>query len=102
MGRQCLATPDANGFGRQRARKLAELLELLVPPRGPLAGRVLTEALSVNGSAPAVPAATSRIIESKPDPKHHLVTRLKVQALGEQTYLDAGGFSGRTVGLESP
>jgi hypothetical protein len=63
---------------------------------------VLTEALSVNGSAPALPAVTSRSIESKPDPKHHLVTRLKAQAVGEQTYLDAGGFPGRTVGLESP
>jgi hypothetical protein len=49
-----------------------------------------------------LPAVTSRSIESKPDPKHHLVTRLKVQALGEQAYLDAGGFPGRTVGLESP
>jgi arylsulfatase A-like enzyme len=81
---------------------LAKLLELQAPPRGPLAGRVLAEALSTAGSAQALPAATSRIIESKPDPKHHLATRLKIQVLGEQTYLDAGGFPDRTVGLDSP
>ena len=79
---------------------LAKLLELLAPPKGPLGGRVLKEALSTTSPGEPLPAVTARVVESKPDPKHHLATRLKTQVLGEQTYLDAAGFPDRTVGLD--
>ena len=79
---------------------LAKLLELLAPAKGPLGGRVLKEALSTTSQGEPLPAVTARFVESKPDPKHHLATRLKVQVLGEQTYLDAAGFTDRTVGLD--
>jgi arylsulfatase A-like enzyme len=79
---------------------LAKLLELAAPPRGPLAGRVLEEALVSASEADPLPTVTERVVESKPDPKHQLVTRVKTQVLGEQIYLDAGGFPKRTVGLD--
>ena len=81
---------------------LAKLLELLAPSKGPLGGRVLKEALSTTSPGEPLPAVTARVVESKPDPKHHLATRLKTQVLGEQTYLDAAGFPDRTVGLDDP
>jgi hypothetical protein len=81
---------------------IAKLLDLKIEPKGPLAGRVLTEALSAAPPGDPLPAVTSRTTESRPDPKHHLQTVLKSQTLGTQTYLDAGGFPNRTVGLDAP
>jgi hypothetical protein len=79
---------------------IAKLLELKIEPKGPLGGRVLTEALAATPPGEPLSAVTSRTIESKPDPKHHLKTLLKSQTLGTQTYLDAGGFPNRTLGLD--
>jgi hypothetical protein len=82
-------------------RTLAKLLELGAPPKGPLAGRVLTEALSTTPATEPLPTVTARTETSKPGPKG-LQTLLKMQTLGSQTYLDAAGFPGRTLGLETP
>jgi hypothetical protein len=79
---------------------IAKLLELKIEPKGPLGGRVLTEALAATPPGEPLSAVTSRTIESKPDPKHQLKTLLKSQTLGTQTYLDAGGFPNRTLGLD--
>jgi hypothetical protein len=81
---------------------IAKLLDLKIEPKGPLAGRVLAEALSATPPGEPLPTVTSRMTESKPDPKHHLKTLLKSQTLGTQTYLDAGGFPNRTLGLDAP
>jgi hypothetical protein len=81
---------------------LAKLLELRAPPKGPFAGRVLAEALSGTPAGEALPTVATRTLESKPDPKHRLVTRLKSQTLGEHMYFDVAGFPGRTVGLDGP
>jgi len=78
---------------------LAYLLGLEPAPNGPLAGRVLGEALAIMPPAPALPAVESRRLESAPG-RHGLKTVLKLQALGPHIYLDAGGFPGRTVGLD--
>jgi len=80
---------------------IAKLLDLKIDPRGPLAGRVLTEALSATPPGDPLPAVTARTTQSKPDPKHHLKTVLKSQTLGTRTYLDAGGFPNRTLGLDA-
>jgi hypothetical protein len=80
---------------------IAKLLDLKIDPRGPLAGRVLTEALSATSPGDPLPTVTARTTQSKPDPKHHLKTVLKSQTLGIQTYLDAGGFPNRTLGLDA-
>jgi hypothetical protein len=37
---------------------------------------------------------------SQEDSRNHRTTQVNVQKLGGQTYLDAAGFPGRTVGLE--
>ena len=81
---------------------LAKLLDLKIDSKGPLAGRVLTEALSVTSPGEPLPTVSVRTTESKSDPKHHLKTVLKSQTLGTQSYLDAGGFPNRTLGLDSP
>jgi hypothetical protein len=81
---------------------IARLLDLKIEPKGPLAGRVLTEALSATPPGDPLPTVTSRTTESNPDPKHHLKTVLKSQTVGTQTYLDAGGFPNRTLGLGAP
>jgi arylsulfatase A-like enzyme len=81
---------------------IAKLLDLKIEPKGPLAGRVLTEALSATAPDDPLPAVTSLTTASKPDPKHHLKTLLKSQAVGTQTYFDVGGFPNRTLGLDAP
>ena len=81
-------------------RTIEKLLELLAPPRGPLAGRVLTEALSATASHP-LPEVTTRTESSKPA-ANGLQTLLKIQVLDSQTYLDVAGFRDRTLGLDTP
>jgi hypothetical protein len=80
---------------------MAELLNLTLPSRGTLKGRVLTEALTGRDgpSEARLPQVTARTLESKPT-LNGLKTVLKIQALGDQTYLDAAGVVGRTVGLD--
>jgi hypothetical protein len=80
---------------------MAKLLELKIEPKGPLAGRALTEALSATPPGDPLPTVASHTAESKPDPKHHLQTVLRSQTVGTQTYLDAGGFPNRTLGLDA-
>jgi hypothetical protein len=80
---------------------IAKLLDLKIDPRGPLAGRVLAESLRATPAGDPLPTVTARTTESKPDPRHHLKTVLKSQTLGTQTYLDAGGFPNRTLGLDA-
>ena len=81
---------------------MAKLLELKIDPKGGLAGRVLTEALSATPAGETLPAVASHTMESKPDPRHHLRTFLRTQSLGTQTYLDTAGFQGRTLGVDVP
>ncbi|HTY93123.1 MAG TPA: alkaline phosphatase family protein [Steroidobacteraceae bacterium] len=74
---------------------MAQLLGLTPPSRGSLKGRVLTEALRGGATPDAAPALS---LESRPG-LHGLKTVLRIQKVGDETYLDAGGFPGRTVGL---
>ena len=78
---------------------VAKLLDLNLPGRGTLRGRVLAEALRTEVPVESPPAAVRRI-ESAPDPRHGLKTILEEQVLGDHTYYDAAGFAGRTMGLE--
>jgi Type I phosphodiesterase / nucleotide pyrophosphatase len=80
---------------------LAKLLELLAPPKSPLAGRVLTEALSATPASEPLPAAKTLTETSKPT-ADGLQTTIKGQILGNQTYIDAAGFRDRTLGLDTP
>jgi Type I phosphodiesterase / nucleotide pyrophosphatase len=73
---------------------IARLLDLRIPNKGPLVGRVMREAMP-NGRLPAFSARTLR---SEAD-KNGLRTVLDYQQLGATRYLDAAGFPGRTVGL---
>jgi hypothetical protein len=80
---------------------MAELLKVTLANHGTLKGRVLAEALAApEGSPPApLPRVTTRTLESKPA-SNGLKTVLRLQTLGDQSYLDAAGFLGRTVGLD--
>jgi hypothetical protein len=77
---------------------IAKLLHLELHPKGPLSGRVLSEALR---DAPrALPRVKPETIESERS-ANGLQTVLKTQKVGSHVYWDAAGFPGRTVGLES-
>ena len=73
---------------------LAHLLQLDIPAKGKLTGRVLGESL-VGGMSGKVSART---LASAPA-VNGLKTVLKQQVVGETVYSDAAGFPGRTVGL---
>lgn len=77
------------------APTLSRLIGLRMPPRGSLAGRVLDEAL-VNGRERGF---TPKTVRSKPGPGG-LRTVLKYQEVSGVRYFDAGGYPGRTVGLD--
>jgi hypothetical protein len=77
---------------------IVQLLGLAIPSHGSLKGRVLSEALR-EGSAEVPLLSVPPPLESKPA-LNGLKTVLKTQVLGDQTYLDAAGFMGRTVGLD--
>ena len=74
---------------------LARLLNLKLPFKGGLRGRVVEEALP-GGSLPGVAAA---ILWSAPS-ANGMQTLLQYQQVGTTRYFDAAGFLGRTVGLE--
>src|SRR5262245_20854511 len=76
---------------------IAHLLNLKLPKKGELVGRVLTE--SLKGSSQLTEQVKQLTRVSAPA-RNGLQTSLKFQALGHATYIDAGGFLGRTVGLE--
>lgn len=73
---------------------LAHLLQLDIPAKGKLTGRVLGESL-VGGVSGKV---STRTLASAPA-VNGLKTVLKQQVVGETVYSDAAGFAGRTVGL---
>jgi hypothetical protein len=74
----------------------ARLLGLAPKPKGNLIGRVMTEAMP---SGPT-PKAFSSTVKSRPS-ANGLRTVLNFQRVLAQTYFDAAGFPGRTVGLEA-
>src|SRR4051812_19895960 len=74
----------------------AKIMELTQKPRGPLIGRVMTEAMP-NG---ATPRAYAGNVKSKPA-ANGLRTVLNFQRVGSQRYFDTAGFPGRTLGLEA-
>jgi hypothetical protein len=77
---------------------IAHLLQLELPRKGTLVGRILSESLvAAEGATP--PAASSRVVVSRPG-AHGLQTVLRKQSVGSTEYFDAAGFRGRTVGLE--
>ena len=78
------------------AQTLAHVLGLRLPARGRLTGRVMTEALATGGPPPPVRAITLR---SKPA-ANGFVTILSGQQAAGETYVDAAGMPGRTLGLK--
>jgi arylsulfatase A-like enzyme len=73
---------------------VARILDLSIPAKGRLVGRVLTESLA-NGATPKVEAQTLR---SAPDAAGR-VTLLRYQTVEGTRYFDAAGYPGRTLGL---
>jgi hypothetical protein len=80
---------------------LAELLGLTTLPRkGAHTGRVLREALRAHAGPEPPLKARVHTLESKAA-GNGLKTVLSTQELESEVYLDAGGFPGRTVGLDA-
>ncbi len=75
-------------------KTIAEVMQLKIPFKGTLMGRVVTEALP-NG---AEVSFTAGVKTSEPDASG-LATTLAFQKVGDVPYFDAAGFAGRTVGL---
>ena len=75
-------------------RTIAHVLGLSIPSKGPLVGRVVSEALP-NGSVPTVAAQTVRSPVA-----NGLSTVLMRYDVDSVPYFDVAGFPGRTVGLE--
>ncbi len=74
---------------------IAHLLQLKIPAKGKLVGRVLTEALP-NGPMPVV---QKHVIRSEPD-STGLRTVVVTQTANDSTrYFDVAGYPGRTLGL---
>ena len=73
---------------------IAHLLQLKIPAKGKLVGRVLNEALP-NGAMPTVQKHTVR---SEPD-ANGLRTVVLTQSVDSTRYFDAAGYPGRTLGL---
>jgi hypothetical protein len=78
---------------------IAHLLGLKLAKKGDLAGRVLFETLKENTKDLPHVKHLARI---SPPAGNGLKTVLKLQIVGDQIYFDAGGFPGRTIGLEQP
>lgn len=76
-------------------KTLARILQLDVPNKGKLVGRVLSEAMP-GGKVPKFHAKTRRSASGL----NGLRTVLKYQTVGQSSYFDAAGFPGRTVGLD--
>jgi Type I phosphodiesterase / nucleotide pyrophosphatase len=74
---------------------LAHVLNLELPKKGSLTGRVIDEALA---GGPDKTAFESGIKESKAN-EAGIKTRLSYQKVGETWYFDTAGFAGRTVAL---
>ena len=78
---------------------MARLLGLDLRGNGTLKGRVLNEALRGGDAQESLAQVTTKTLKSQASAQG-LKTLLKVQTMGEHTYLDAAGFRGRTVGLD--
>ena len=78
------------------ANTLAHILGLKLSDNGRLRGRVMSEALTAGAPTPEVRAVTLR---SKPA-TNGFVTVLNTQEAAGQTYFDAAGMPGRTLGLK--
>jgi hypothetical protein len=76
---------------------IAHLLQLKLPSKGSLSGRVLVEAL--RGGTTSMEAFSS-VLRSEPSATG-LRTVLSTQRVGSVVYFDMAGFPGRTVGLYS-
>ena len=79
------------------APTLAQAAGIVLPARGKLKGRVISEALA-GGAAVNV---SRRTLQSAPA-QNGARTILNLQQVGETRYFDAGGFAGKTVGLTPP
>jgi len=77
-------------------KTIARLLDLRIPDKGKLVGRVLSEAMP-NG---AMPRASAGQIRSQPDVRGQ-VTVVRTQTVGTTRYFDAAGYPGRTLGLDA-
>lgn len=75
---------------------IAALLNLKIPNRGILPGRVLGEAMH-GGTMPRLLSGT---MTSKPA-ANGLATVLECQMADRTVYFDAGGFPGRSVGVDN-
>jgi len=75
-------------------KTIAAILNLKIPAKGKLVGRVLSEAMPNGG----MPRTELRIVRSAPDAAGH-VTMVVSQVVGETRYFDAAGYPGRTLGL---
>ncbi len=74
---------------------IAQLLNLTIPAKGKLVGRVLTEAMPGG----VVPVFSASSVSSTVDSSGN-VTKLDFQTVGNTPYFDAAGYVGRTVGLQ--
>lgn len=74
---------------------LEQILRLHVVAKGALGGRVLSESLNGGRST----EASSRVVRSQPA-ANGFRTVLDLQAVGSETYFDAAGAPGRTLGLK--
>jgi arylsulfatase A-like enzyme len=77
-------------------KTIAQILQLKIPAKGKLIGRVMTEAMP--GGAEV--QFTRDTVTSEPSPEG-LRTVLDTQRVGDNRYFDAAGFAGRTVGLSA-
>ncbi|SCK28334.1 alkaline phosphatase family protein [Vogesella sp. LIG4] len=75
-------------------KTMAALLQLHIPQKGKLVGRVLTEARPAGASHPV----KHSIVKSQPDADGH-VTVVSTQTVGNTRYFDSAGYPGRTLGL---
>jgi hypothetical protein len=78
------------------ANTLAHILGLQLSDNGRLRGRVMAEALADGGAPPEARAVTVR---SEPA-ANGFVTVLNAQETAGETYFDAAGMPGRTLGLK--
>jgi hypothetical protein len=78
------------------ANNLAHVLGLELNPRGHLVGRVMREALADGGAVPESRAVTVRSTPAA----NGFITVLNTQEAAGETYFDAAGMPGRTLGLK--
>ena len=78
------------------AQTLAHILGLKLSTRGHAVGRVMTEALVKGGPTPV---ARRIVLRSQPA-ANGFITVLNAQEAGGETYFDAAGMPGRTLGLK--